>query len=79
MIYAASLFNYRSSSRIQCHKASERSTINALVIVLVLFLPPLISIYLHDPDTILPFHNYGLKYTDIIHGLAAQIFTSSNR
>ena len=79
MIYAASLFNRRSPSRVQCHKASERSTITALVIALVLLLPPLISIYLHDPDIILPVHNYGLKYTDIVHGLSAQIFTSSKR
>jgi len=79
VIYVASLFNYRSSSRVQSCKASERNIVKTLVIVLILFLPPLISIYLHDPDTVLLFHNYGLKYTDIVHGLSAQIFTSSKR
>jgi len=43
--------------------------------LLLLLVPLTVSIYIHSPDTPLPIDNFGLKYSDIVHGVFGNVFT----
>jgi len=60
-------------------KITREKLLEVVVLVLVVTIPPLISIYMHDPKTEILFGNFGFKYNDIVHGLANPIFTSNKR
>lgn len=49
------------------------------VVVLLLFIPLAVSIYIHAPGIKLPVDNFGFKYTDIIHGVFNNIYTKPER
>jgi len=59
--------------------AKSKRLIEILILLLVIHVPLVISIYIHDPNTELPAKNFGLKYTDIVYGLSYPIFENDER